>query len=126
MPLYNPATARAEIGPTRVSPFLDRLFTGPHSMGTTLSSETLDPRRRKILFRAWHRGTREMDLLMGRYADHALAGLSSTDLDAFEALIEVPDRDLFAWVTGAAPVPANYDTGVFRSLRAFHVDEDAG
>ncbi len=88
--------------------------------GSTRSSADLDPRRRKILFRAWHRGMRETDLIMGRFADEAIAGFSEAELDEFERLIEVLDRDLLSWVTGEAPVPENYDTELFRKLRAFH------
>jgi len=88
--------------------------------GSTRSSADLDPRRRKILFRAWHRGMREMDLIMGRFADDAIAGFSDAELDEFERLIEVLDRDLLSWVTGEAAVPENYDTELFRRLRAFH------
>ena len=88
--------------------------------GSTRSSADLDPRRRKILFRAWHRGMREMDLIMGRFADDAVAGCSDAELDEFERLIEVLDRDLLSWVTGEASVPASYDTELFRKLRAFH------
>ena len=88
--------------------------------GSTLTSAGLDIRRRKILFRAWHRGTREMDLLMGRFADAALAGMSDAELDEFERLIEVPDPDLFRWIMGEADAPADYDTAVFRKLKAFN------
>lgn len=88
--------------------------------GSTRSSADLDPRRRKILFRAWHRGMREMDLIMGRFADDAIAGFSDAELDEFERLIEVLDRDLLSWVTGEAAVPENYDTELFRRLKAFH------
>ena len=88
--------------------------------GSTRSSADLDPRRRKILFRAWHRGMREMDLIMGRFADAEIGGLSEAELDEFERLIEVLDRDLLSWVTGEAEVPENYDSEVFRRLKAFH------
>ncbi len=88
--------------------------------GSARSSADLDPRRRRILFRSWHRGTREMDLLMGRFADAHIGTLSEVDLDVFEALIEVPDRDLFAWLTDAAEVPSNYDTDLYRRVKAFH------
>jgi antitoxin CptB len=83
----------------------------------------LDDRRKRILFRAWHRGMREMDLIMGNFAEAHLAGLSHEALDRFEALIEVPDRDLLAWITDREPTPANYDTDVFRSLKAFHTHD---
>ena len=88
--------------------------------GTTISSHGLDARRKRTLFRAWHRGTREMDLLLGQYADHVIATLSDNELDAFEALMEVPDQDLFSWLTGKADVPDNYDTTIFRGVREFH------
>lgn len=88
--------------------------------GTTRTSADLDPRRRKLLFRAWHRGMREMDLIMGRFADAEIGGMSEADLDEFERLIEVLDRDLLSWVTGEAEVPENYDSELFRRLKGFH------
>ncbi len=91
--------------------------------GTTRTSAELDPRRRKILFRAWHRGTREMDLIMGSFADAMIGEISEQEADDFELLIEVPDRDLFRWISNAGLVPENYDTTVWRKLKAFH---DAG
>jgi len=87
---------------------------------TERSSEGLDPRRRRLLFQAWHRGMRETDLIMGRFADSALTDLSDADLTEFERLIEVPDRELLAWVIGEVRVPAGYDTELFRRLRDFH------
>ena len=88
--------------------------------GTTRSSDGLDPRRRKLLFRCWHRGMREVDLIMGRFADAAVDALSDDEIAEFERLIEVPDRELLAWVTGEASVPAAYDTPLFRRLRDFN------
>lgn len=88
--------------------------------GSTRTSADLDPRRRKLLFRAWHRGMRETDLIMGRFADAEIGTLSESELDEFERLIEVLDRDLLSWITGEAEVPENYDSAVFRRLKAFH------
>ena len=88
--------------------------------GTQRSSDGLDARRRKLLFRSWHRGMREMDLIMGRFADAEIGALSEADLDEFERLIEVLDRDLLSWVTGEVAVPENYDTDLFRRLKGFH------
>jgi antitoxin CptB len=65
---------------------------------------------------------RETDLIMGRFADSALTDLTDTELSEFEQLIEVPDRDLLAWVTGEAAVPDGFDTALFRRLRAFHLN----
>jgi antitoxin CptB len=88
--------------------------------GSQRSSADLDPRRRRVLFRSWHRGLREMDLIMGQFADAHIAVLDDAELDDFEQLIEVPDRDLLMWLTGEADTPSNYDLPVFRKLRAFH------
>jgi antitoxin CptB len=88
--------------------------------GTTRTSDGLDPRRRRALFRAWHRGTREMDLLLGTFADGRIGDLSADDLATFEDLMEVPDRDLFAWLTGKEPVAPNYDSPVYRAIEQFH------
>jgi antitoxin CptB len=87
---------------------------------TERTSDGLDLRRRKLLFRCWHRGMREMDLIMGRFADVALAELSDQELADLERLIELPDRDLLAWVTGEVDVPADVDTVLFRRMRDFH------
>jgi antitoxin CptB len=87
--------------------------------GTTRSSDGLDVRRRKLLFRSWHRGMREVDLIMGRFADTAIGDLTENELAEFERLIELPDRDVLAWVTGEADVPAVHDTPLFRRLRDF-------
>ena len=91
--------------------------------GTTRTSADLDVRRRRILFRAWHRGIREMDLIMGRCADAAIDAMSDAELDDFERLIEVPDRDLFRWITGEDETPSNYDTPIFRRIKAFHTHD---
>ena len=88
--------------------------------GTTRTSSGLDPRRRRALFRAWRRGMREMDLLLGRFADAHIAGLGDHDLADFEALMDVPDPELFAWITNGEPATAQYRTPVFRSIVAFH------
>lgn len=88
--------------------------------GSQRSSAGLDERRRRILFRSWHRGTREMDLIMGRFADAKLDTLSEPQLDQYEVLIELLDGDLFAWLTGAVPIPPEHDSEVWRLLRDFH------
>lgn len=88
--------------------------------GTVLSSADLDPRRRKILFRAWHRGLREMDLIMGGFADAHLANLDEHDLDRFEVLIEQADRDLLHWILDEADIPPECDTPLLRAIRDHH------
>jgi antitoxin CptB len=87
---------------------------------TERSSEGLDPRRRRLLFRAWRRGVREMDLIIGRFADAHIETFDESGLDEFEHLMEAPNAALYAWVVGAENVPAAYDTAVLAKLRSFH------
>ena len=88
--------------------------------GSTRSSKGLDERRRRLLFRAWHRGMREVDLITGRFADAHIGALTEADVSEFERLMEVPEPDLLNWVMGAAEIPASHDTALFRRLREFH------
>lgn len=60
---------------------------------------------------------REMDLVMGQFADAHLPGLSDAELDVFERLLDAPDPSVLAWITGEEPVPAAYDTPLFARLR---------
>ena len=92
---------------------------------TERSSEGLDVRRRKLLFRAWRRGVRETDLIVGRFADAYIDRFDQSALDDFEALIEVPNAELYAWVVGSESVPTNFDTAVLRELISFHQHGEA-
>jgi antitoxin CptB len=93
---------------------------------TERSSEGLDVRRRRLLFRAWRRGVREMDLIVGRFADAHIGSLDEPGLDDFERLIEVPNNSLYAWVVGSEDIPKDYDTAVLRRLITFHNAGEAG
>jgi len=88
--------------------------------GSRRSSDGLDPRRRRLLFRAWHRGMRETDLILGGFADFAVEQLSEEELAEFERLLEVPDRELLAWVMGEAQPPEAYATPLLRRLCDFN------
>ena len=87
--------------------------------GTTRSSADLDIRRRKALFRSWHRGMREVDLILGSFADGEIAKLSDDELVVYEALMAEPDADILKWVTGEAGVPPRHDTPVFATILAY-------
>jgi antitoxin CptB len=78
-----------------------------------------DPRRKRLLFRSWHRGTREADLILGSFADAHLAGFDEAQLDRYEALLEMPDPEIFDWLYGHAAPPATHDNDVTRLLLAF-------
>ena len=87
--------------------------------GSTRSSDGLDDRRKRLLFRCWHRGTREMDLILGRFADAEIAGLTDVELAQLEHLIEVPDPDLYAAVSGNAQLAPEYASGLFDRIKSF-------
>lgn len=80
-------------------------------------------RRKKLLFRAWRRGFRELDLLVGSFAERHLAGFDARQLDLFERLLEVPDQHLYDWLTGRMKVPAALDSDVMRLLMNFRYHE---
>jgi antitoxin CptB len=91
--------------------------------GSEISSEGLDVRRRRLLFRSWHRGIREMDLVLGRFADALIGKLTDAELDEYERLLDVPDPQMFAYVNGAEKAPPEIDTALFRRLRDFHLGD---
>ncbi|MEL8056846.1 MAG: succinate dehydrogenase assembly factor 2 [Pseudomonadota bacterium] len=91
-----------------------------------MSEIELDERRRKLKFRAWRRGFREMDLLMGSFANEHLAGLSDDDLSEFERLLATPDWEVFAWLVGQKPVPPNFESPLLTRIMEFRYEAHAG
>lgn len=85
---------------------------------SALQRNDAEIRRKRLLFRCWHRGTQEIDLIFGRFAENSLAGFGTPQLDRFEALLDCTDADLFDWVTGRCTPPTAYDHDVMRLLRA--------
>ena len=75
-------------------------------------------RRQRLKFRSWHRGTREMDLLLGSFADAHLAGFTPEELSQYEAIMEQSDPDLYNWIMGSEPLPPEKDGDVMRKLCA--------
>ena len=85
----------------------------------------MDGRRKRLLFRCRHRGIREMDLVLGRFADAHLVTLTDDELDELERWLEVPDQRIFAWINGSESMPADFDTALFKRLRTFHGSKPA-
>jgi antitoxin CptB len=81
--------------------------------------DELDVRRRRLRYRAWHRGTREMDLVLGPYADAHADGLDAAGLARLEALMEEADTDLLKWVIGQESPPIGVDGELIARLIAF-------
>ncbi len=77
-----------------------------------------DQRRRRILFRATHRGTHETDILVGGFVAARLDQFTDAELDAVEEVMELPDADLADWLTGRRPIPPDVDTPMLQAIRA--------
>lgn len=83
------------------------------------AKEQRDVRLKRLRYRAWHRGIKEMDLILGPFADAHLASLEEEALDAFEVLLEEPDPLLYAWISDREAVPPEADTALLRRIRDF-------
>lgn len=81
-----------------------------------MNLEQLAVRRKRLVFRSWHRGTREMDLLMGSFADAYVKDFSADELALYEDILSHPDPDLYNWITGQQVPPANYMNAVLEKL----------
>ena len=86
-----------------------------------MTLEDTENKRKRLLFRSWHRGTREMDIIMGTFAEDHVTDFSEEELDAYDALLQTPDPDLYDWVSGRVEVPANALTPMLSKLLAHHV-----
>jgi antitoxin CptB len=78
--------------------------------------------RRRLLFRSWHRGTQESDLILGSFAEGSLGTLDSDQLRRFEALLDCTDPDLFDWIFAVSDPPPEHDHDVMRLLRNFCIE----
>ncbi|WP_297693096.1 succinate dehydrogenase assembly factor 2 [Phenylobacterium sp.] len=84
-----------------------------------------DARLKKLRFRAWRRGFREADLILGPFADRHVPDFSEAELDWFERLLEVPDQDLYAWIVGRAEPPAEFSGPIMDRIKAFRLEAHA-
>ena len=85
-----------------------------------MAEDQAEIRRKRLVFRAWHRGIRETDLIFGRFADVHAGSFTDADVSAFEALLDIPDRDILVWVTGAEEIPADMASPMLHRIIAFH------
>ncbi len=92
----------------------ERMPNGASAMDDELNE--LSPRKRRLLFRARHRGTKETDLLIGGFVSDRIESFSEQELDEIEELLELPDVDLTDWLSGRRPVPAELQTPMMLRL----------
>lgn len=84
-------------------------------------TEALENLRKKLIFRSWHRGTREMDLMMGKFADAILPSYDATQLQAYEALMHENDPDIYNWITLQEALPETVqNNSALKELIAFY------
>jgi antitoxin CptB len=81
----------------------------------------LETQRKRLLYRSIYRGNKENDILLGQFARAHISEFNAAELDQYERLLETGDNEIFDWVTGQAPVPADKDSPVVRKLLAFRV-----
>ena len=79
--------------------------------------EHLEMRRKRLKFQAWHRGTQEADIILGRFIDVHLENFTTAELDWFDALLNEQDQDIINWITGKSPLPAEFDTPMMARLQ---------
>jgi len=84
-----------------------------------------DVRLKKLKFRAWRRGFREADLILGPFADRHVSTFTAAELDWFEVLLDQPDQDLYAWIVGTLPTPAEFDVEIMNRIKAFRFEVHA-
>ena len=82
----------------------------------------MDPRRKKLQYRAWHRGFREADLILGPFADAHVGTLDEATIDEFEVLLDQPDHDLYAWIIGQTEPPSPFDCSALALIRQFRFE----
>lgn len=78
----------------------------------------LSPRLKRLLYRANHRGMRELDMLIGQFAERRVPTMSDAEAATFEALLEVQEPELMAWITGTQVIAPEHDTPLFREMMA--------
>jgi antitoxin CptB len=93
-------------------------LTSPHADMQDDTVSPLDPRRRRLRYRAWHRGTKEADLIVGGFVDRHIAAFTEAELDELEAVLELPDVDLADWLSGRRAIPADIRTPMLDRMAA--------
>jgi antitoxin CptB len=97
-----------------------------HTAACDFEEKSPDLRRQRLLFRCWHRGTQESDLILGPFAETSLNGFGSSQLDRLEALLDCTDPDLFDWILGGFTPPPEHNHDVMQMLRDFSVRPHRG
>jgi antitoxin CptB len=80
---------------------------------------------KQLIYRSWHRGCKETDILLGDFAKAQLAGLSDRDLQDYEKILEASDNDVYEWIAAKSPVPSYVNAGLIKKIQTFHAGKSA-
>ncbi|HZD25331.1 MAG TPA: succinate dehydrogenase assembly factor 2 [Alphaproteobacteria bacterium] len=86
-------------------------------------AEDLETKRKRLLYRSWHRGTKELDLILGKFAEQHLADFSPGELVQYEAILESDEHDIYAWLAGRQEVPAEHRNPVVQRILDYRVSD---
>lgn len=100
------------------SNFHHRALSTVRRVGHNLE-QAMDDLCKRLCFRAWRRGFRELDLILGPFADAQIAQLDQHEIAELELLLDAPDQDVYSWIIGRSAAPAQFEGGVMRKIRAF-------
>ena len=85
-------------------------------------AEDLEVRRKRLRYHSWHRGTKELDLVLGQFGEKYLSTMSENDIDLFEAIINENEHDIYAWLAGREPVPAQHENHIMYMILNFKIN----
>ena len=90
------------------------------STDETMAPASMEVRVRRARYRATHRGTKELDWVIGRYAEKLAPSMSESEMDLFERFLTVPDPEIHAWIMTPGIIPLTDFSGIIRDIKAFH------
>ena len=91
--------------------------------GGRLMAEDLEVRRKRLRYHSWHRGTKELDLVLGQFSEKYLRTMSENDIDLFEAIINENEHDIYAWLAGREPAPEQHKNHIMNMILDFKINQ---
>ena len=86
-------------------------------------AEDLEVRRKRLRYHSWHRGTKELDLVLGQFSEKYLPTMSENDIDLFEAIINENEHDIYAWLAGREPAPEQHENHIMNMILNFKINK---
>ena len=86
-------------------------------------AEDLEVRRKRLRYHSWHRGTKELDLVLGQFGEKYLPTMSENDIDLFEAIINENEHDIYAWLAGREPTPEQHENHIMTMILNFKINQ---